>query len=63
MDKKILQFIQENSADMIDVLKELCVIPAPSHLEHKRAEYCKKWLCDMGASGVYVDEALNVVYP
>ena len=63
MDKKILEFIKENTADMIDVLKELCVIPAPSHFEHKRAEYCKKWLCDMGASGVYVDEALNVVYP
>ena len=22
-------------------LKEMCVIPAPSHFEHQRAEYCK----------------------
>lgn len=56
-------FVEENTALMYETLKELCAIPAPSHLEHKRAEYCKKWLENVGAEGVYIDEALNVIFP
>lgn len=26
---------------MYGILKEMCAIPAPSHFEHQRAEYCK----------------------
>lgn len=48
---------------MYKTLEELCAIPAPSHFEHARAEYCKKWLEDAGARGVYIDEALNVIFP
>ncbi|MBQ8358837.1 MAG: M20/M25/M40 family metallo-hydrolase [Oscillospiraceae bacterium] len=42
---------------------ELGKIPAPSNYEEKRAEFCKNWLEKQGAKGVYIDEALNVVYP
>ncbi len=56
-------FTQENRELMLRTLEELCAIPAPSHNEQKRAEYCKKWLENVGAKGVYIDEALNVVYP
>ena len=56
-------FIEANKEQMYQTLKELCVIPAPSHFEHQRAAYCKKWLEDMGAKGVYIDEALNVIFP
>ncbi len=59
----IQKFIAENTDLMYRTLKELCLIPAPSHFEHKRATYCKKWLEDAGAEGVYIDEALNVVFP
>ena len=45
------------------MLRDLCAIPAPSHFEHQRAEYCKRWLEGIGAKGVYIDDALNVVYP
>lgn len=45
------------------MLRELCLIPAPSHFEHGRAEYCKQWLEKAGASGVYIDDALNVIFP
>ncbi|MDR3231225.1 MAG: M20/M25/M40 family metallo-hydrolase, partial [Synergistaceae bacterium] len=38
-------------------------IPAPSNHEEKRAEFCRRWLEDTGAKGVFIDEALNVVYP
>ena len=56
-------FVEENWELMLRTLKELCAIPAPSHQEHKRAEYCKRWLENVGAKGVYIDEALNVILP
>ena len=57
------KFVEMHKADMYKTLEELCAIPAPSHFEHARAEYCKKWLEDAGARGVYIDEALNVIFP
>ena len=56
-------FVEENKELMLRTLKELCAIPAPSHHEQKRAEYCKNWLEGVGAKGVYIDDALNVIYP
>ncbi len=56
-------YIEQNYDLMLKTLKDLCEIPAPSHFEHKRAEYCKNWLEKAGAKNVYIDEALNVVYP
>ncbi len=41
--------------------KELCVIPAPSHFEDKRAEYILKYLKDAGIDNAYIDKAKNVV--
>lgn len=57
------RFIEENREEIYTTLRELCAIPAPSHFEGDRAEYCKAWLERAGAKGVYIDEALNVVYP
>ena len=56
-------YIEQNKELMYKTLKELCGIPAPSHSEEKRAEYCKAWLESYGARGVYIDEAKNVVFP
>lgn len=63
MDDTIKQYIFSNAQQMLDTLKELCHIPAPSHLEHDRAQYCKSWLESAGAKGVYIDDALNVIFP
>ncbi len=60
---KVTQFVENNSSLMYKMLEELCKIPAPSHHEEKRAEYCKSFLEDIGAECVYIDEALNVVFP
>ena len=62
-DDMIKRYVSHNTAQMYQMLKELCGIPAPSHFEHKRAEYCKNWLENIGAEGVYIDEALNVIFP
>ena len=64
MHLEVLQnFIQQNQEELYRTLQELCQIPAPSHFEHDRAEYCKNWLIAQGASGTYVDEAQNVIFP
>ena len=60
------EFLRTSDADAqeaLDLLIQLGKIPAPSHHEEKRAEFCKQWLEAQGAKGVYIDEALNVVYP
>ena len=59
----ILQYVDDHAQEALDLLMELGKIPAPSHHEEKRAEFCKQWLEKQGAKGVYIDEALNVVYP
>jgi len=63
LSKEILEHIEANSQEALDLLMELGKIPAPSNHEEKRAAFCKEWLEKQGAKGVYIDEALNVVYP
>lgn len=59
----IKEFSKKNNEITLDIVRDLCAIPAPSFMEHKRAEYCKKWLENAGAKGVYIDSVLNVIYP
>lgn len=61
--EELKKFIKENECFLFETLKELCLIPAPSGGEEKRALFCKKWLEDVGAKGVYIDDALNVIFP
>ena len=56
-------YIDENRQRFIDQIVELAKIPAPSNKEELRAKYCKEYMESFGAKGVYIDEALNVVYP
>ncbi len=63
MEKLIKNYITENTDLLYLTLKELCLIPAPSHFEHERAKYCKAWLEKYGAKGVYIDEAQNTIFP
>lgn len=57
------EYIQENYEEMLQLLRELCRIPAPSHQEQARAVFCRNWLAENGAEGVYIDDARNVIYP
>lgn len=56
-------FIETHIEETENLLEALAKIPAPSHHEEKRAEFIKNWLENQGAKGVYIDEALNVIYP
>lgn len=59
----ILAHIEAHREEAYQLLLTLAQIPAPSNHEELRAEFCKTWLEQQGAKGVYIDEALNVIYP
>ena len=63
LSENVLIFLKEHEQETLDLIETLCGIPAPSGKEEKRAQFCKEWLENCGAVGVYIDEALNVVYP
>ena len=63
MNQQILDYIVSHQDEHMELLTTLAQIPAPSGFEEKRAAFCKEWLERNGAKGVYIDEALNVVYP
>ena len=61
--KTVKEYAKERYGELLSLLKELCLIPAPSHHEEKRAEFCKEWFLKNGMKGAYIDDALNVIYP
>lgn len=61
--EEILAYIKAHEKEAYELLVTLAQIPAPSGHEEKRAAFCKEWLEAQGAKGVYIDEALNVIYP
>lgn len=63
LTNEVLNYIRDHQQEAYELLRELAQIPAPSNHEQQRAEFCRAWLTQQGAEGVYVDDALNVVYP
>lgn len=63
MQRMIDEFITKNYEEMLELLRTLARIPAPSANEGARAQFCCSWLKKNGAQNVYIDEALNVVFP
>lgn len=63
LTEELIAYIEDHRRESYELLLKLAQIPAPANCEHKRAEFCKAWLEAQGAKGVYIDDALNVVYP
>ena len=63
MNQEVLKYIEFHAAEARQLLIDLAQIPAPSNHEELRAQFCKAWLESKGAEGVYIDPALNVIYP
>lgn len=57
------RWLEDHREEHMQLLLTLAQIPAPSNQEKKRASFCKHWLEENGAEGVYIDEALNVIWP
>lgn len=63
LTQDILSYIDLHTQQAQELLIELAQIPAPSHHEEQRARFCADWLQSQGAKDVYIDDALNVIYP
>ena len=63
LTNEMTAWVEAHYQEHYDLLLELAQIPAPSNQEERRAEFCRAWLEKMGAEDVYIDEALNVVWP
>ena len=63
LTEKMIQYAASVQEELKQLIRDLCAIPAPSHHEEKRAEFCKKWFEDNGLSDVTIDRALNVIAP
>lgn len=61
--QQALTFAEQSEGELVALLRALCAIPAPSGGERARAEYCRDYLTGAGARGVYLDDALNAVFP
>lgn len=59
--EKRKQYMEEHFEEAVRLLRTLGRIPAPSHKEDQRVEFCRNWFRDQGTGDVYVDEAKNVV--
>ena len=57
------KYAQSVQSELRALLKEFCVIPAPSNHEERRAEFCRAWFERNGFENVRVDGALNVLAP
>ena len=55
------QFAKEHHEELLRLTRELAVIPAPSHHEEKRAEYCLSWLQQNVSADAFMDDAKNVI--
>ena len=55
------EYLKSSHEDAKNIVRELCRIPAPSHHEENRAEWCRKWFIEAGGENVFIDEALNAV--
>ena len=56
-------YILECQDELRQLIRDMSVIPAPSHHEERRAEFCKRWFEAAGFENVTIDPALNVVCP
>ncbi len=58
---KLRDYVEEHFEETIELLRTLGRIPAPSHQEDKRAQFCFDWFRKQGAEQVQMDEAKNVI--
>lgn len=57
------RYLQESQEELTELVRQLCAIPAPSHHEEARAEFCLRWFLENGQEDAFIDDALNVICP
>ena len=59
----IEQYIRNSQDNLLQLIRDLCAIPAPSTMEENRAAFCKAWFIENGFEDVFIDQAKNVCCP
>ncbi len=59
LSEQIEQDIERMQLEVIELIKAICTIPAPSHYEGRRAAFVRDWFENNGLDA-QIDEALNV---
>ncbi len=57
----LLKISEKYYDEMLNLLHDICIIPAPSGYEDERAEFILKYLKSLGIENAHIDEAKNVV--
>lgn len=57
----LLKLSENYYEEMLELIHDICIIPAPSGFEEERAEFILKYLKALGIDHAYIDEAKNVV--
>ena len=63
MINNIKEYVNSSMDELCALHRELCLIPAPSLCEERRAEFCRGWFDKNCGEGAYIDEAKNVIFP
>ncbi len=63
LSDEILKYLADHQKEHLDLTIHIGKIPAPSHHEEKRAEFCCHYLQEHGLKDTYIDEAKNVICP
>ncbi len=59
LSEQVEQDIERMQLEVIELIKAICTIPAPSHYEGRRAAFVRDWFENHGLDA-QIDEALNV---
>ncbi len=62
LNDRVLQDIERMQPDVLELIRTLCAIPAPSHHEERRAAFVRDWFMARGMHAE-IDEAKNVLVP
>lgn len=57
------EWAQNHAREQIELIRQLCLIPAFSGQEEQRAAFISAWLKNCGAENVFIDAAGNVCLP
>ena len=63
LDAAMEGYAKSVQPELLDLVRAMCAIPAPSHHEEKRAAFCREWFLRNGFPDVRIDPALNVLAP
>lgn len=62
LSSEVQRDIERMQPEVIELIRTLCAIPAPSHYEERRAVFIRDWFAQRGMSAT-IDEAKNVLCP